>query len=289
MKERLAYTFTVLRYVHDVVAGEFLNVGVVMHVTEEDRLLVRTQRRIHRLRKTFPDIDLHVYGAMMESIERGFSILNEELAGTPLVRSDRDALGHAQQLLPDDESCLQWSPTGWGAAEDVNEKLDRLFRRFVDRHNGLTAPPTNQRTDDDIRRQFLTKLSDLGATIPFEQKQVCGSQDEITFGTAWKNGSWHAYEPVSLDLKTERRIKNKARRWRGHLSAVREGATDEVRLFFLVDGPRNDSLAGAYESAKVILGGSAFEPEVVDEEGVDAFAEKVSAEYQKFATANQCL
>ena len=31
MTEKQAYSYTVLRYIHDVVSGEALNVGVVMH------------------------------------------------------------------------------------------------------------------------------------------------------------------------------------------------------------------------------------------------------------------
>jgi Protein of unknown function (DUF3037) len=33
------YTYTILRYVHDVTTGEFVNVGVVMHLPREGRLL----------------------------------------------------------------------------------------------------------------------------------------------------------------------------------------------------------------------------------------------------------
>ena len=115
--------------------------------------------------------------------------------------------------------------------------------------------------------------------VPFEQKRVCGKQDEITFRTAWKNGSWHAYEPVSLDLADEQGIKDKVRRWRGHLSAVEEGARERVTLYFLVGRPRNDSLVPAYESAKEILSGSPFAPEVVDEEDTDRVVEKIKAEH----------
>jgi Protein of unknown function (DUF3037) len=31
------YTYTILRYVHDVTTGEFVNVGVVMHLPREGR------------------------------------------------------------------------------------------------------------------------------------------------------------------------------------------------------------------------------------------------------------
>ena len=57
MTEKVPYSFTILRYVHDVVAGESLNVGVVMYRSAEGGLLAKVQRSTSRLRQTFPDID----------------------------------------------------------------------------------------------------------------------------------------------------------------------------------------------------------------------------------------
>ena len=115
--------------------------------------------------------------------------------------------------------------------------------------------------------------------VRFEQKRVCSNQDEITFNTASKNGSWHAYEPVSLDLADEQSIRDKVRQWRGHLSAVEKGAPERVRPFFLVGRPGNDSLVPAHESAKEILAGSPFAPRVVDEEDTDRSVERIKQEH----------
>lgn len=115
--------------------------------------------------------------------------------------------------------------------------------------------------------------------VPFEAKRMSGDHDEITFSTAWKNGSWHAYEPLPLDLADEQGIQDKARRWRGHLSAVNEGVSEEVRLHFLVGRPRSDSLVPAYMDAKAILSGAPFTPEVVDEEKTDELARAIKDEY----------
>lgn len=279
MNDQVPYSFTILRYVHDVVAGEFLNVGVVIHAPTGGGLLVRTQRLIGRLRKTFPDIDLHAFREMMSSIENGISGLSEQLASAPLVGSSLDVRKQALEVLPHDDSAYQWSPSGWGVTADVAKTMETLFARYVTRHDKEPVSEGPRRTEADIRRTFTKRLKDLGADVPFESKLVRGMQDEITFGTAWKNGRWHAYEPVSLDLANEQGIKDKVRRWRGHLSAVQEGASADVRLHFLVGRPRDASLSAAYESAKAILGGSAFDPEVVDEEEARALAERVRVEF----------
>ena len=44
MIERTNYTFTVLRYVHDITTGEFVNVGVVLHAPKAKFLRAKTLR-----------------------------------------------------------------------------------------------------------------------------------------------------------------------------------------------------------------------------------------------------
>ena len=44
------YTYTILRYVRDVTTGEFVNVGVVMHLPREGRLLAMARTTIGRMR-----------------------------------------------------------------------------------------------------------------------------------------------------------------------------------------------------------------------------------------------
>ena len=101
------------------------------------------------------------------------------------------------------------------------------------------------------------------------------------FEKAWKNGRWHAYEPVSFDLADADGIKDKARRWRGHLSPVADGNGEEIdlHLHFVVGRPQNRSLLSAYSSAKQILHGAQFAVEVVDENEVDAFVDALEDEY----------
>ena len=48
MSKKFPYTYTILRYVHDVMTGEFINVGVVMHVPSQRQLLARTRTTIGR-------------------------------------------------------------------------------------------------------------------------------------------------------------------------------------------------------------------------------------------------
>ena len=67
------------------------------------------------------------------------------------------------------------------------------------------------------------------------------------------------------------RIMSKARRWRGHIEAVADGAEERIDLHFVLGRPKNSALVCANESAKAILAHAPFATEIVDENDIDDF------------------
>lgn len=147
MTEKQAYSYTVLRYVHDVVSGEALNVGVVMHAPASSFLEVRTRGTMGRLKQTFPDLDREAFANAMQAVRRGFATLAKHAHKMPLFDVHADARAHAVKVLPDDDSALQWSPTGTGVTTDPARTLDRLYERYVTRYD---STPVRRRSDDDV-------------------------------------------------------------------------------------------------------------------------------------------
>lgn len=278
--ERQVYSFTVLRYVHDVVAREFLNVGIVMYVPASRELRVRTQKSIKRLSRAFPDIEASAFRSAMRAIDRGITRLSEEASLLLASGTQPDARRHAVRVLPEDDSPLQWSRSGGGLTKDVDATLDRLFERFVTQHEVTSTTSTGRLTDKALWGQVRTKLAARDLNVQFRQKVLKGEIDSIQFENAWKNGSWHAYQTLSLDLASDDAVKQKARRWRGHLAAVREGCDEELHLHFLLGTPRHQLLAAAYEDAKRIVQGSPFADQVMDETQVDEFVDSIEREYR---------
>lgn len=104
---------------------------------------------------------------------------------------------------------------------------------------------------------------------------MVGKQDRIVFERAWRNGRWHACEPVSLDMASAESIMTKARRWRGHLAAVADGTSERIDLHFVLGRPQNGALMGAYETAKAILTHAPFATEVVEEKDIDVLVASI--------------
>ena len=54
MKNQYSYTYSVLRYVHDVTSGEFVNVGVALYAPKARYLGALCRTTYSRLNKVFP-------------------------------------------------------------------------------------------------------------------------------------------------------------------------------------------------------------------------------------------
>lgn len=275
MKDGRSYTYTVLRYVHDVVTGEFVNVGVILHVPALGLLDVRVRTSMGRLRGVFPDLDREAFSRTMRAVERSVRKLATSLKHEGMLKSDGDAVAMANRALPRDDSSLQWSaPAGSGLTNDATKTMDRLFDRFVAKYDTRSH---RRRTDDDVWRPVRQRLEERNLGSVLHEKTLVGGVDEIVFKHAWKNGVWHVYEPLSFDLADAEHIKTKAREWAGHILAVAD-APEQFRLHFIVASPGRPELRSAYASALAILGKAPVQPEILDASNVDDIVDRIEDE-----------
>jgi Protein of unknown function (DUF3037) len=134
---RLPYSYVLLRYVHDVVRGEFANVGVVLFAPDSHFLRGRFVSDFRRLRAMFGELDEAHLSAMAQHLDETFAKFHP---GRDAPKRDISQL--VQQVLPADDSSLQWSPAGGGVTNDATDKLNHLFQRFVQQHcEPVTALP----------------------------------------------------------------------------------------------------------------------------------------------------
>ncbi|MCJ2107007.1 DUF3037 domain-containing protein [Methylobacterium sp. E-041] len=275
MTERTPYSYTVLRYIHDVMTGEFINVGVVLYVPAQQRLLHKIRATLGRTKNVFPDLDAHAFKAVMASAHRCVARVTSDFQRGDLFEGERTALSLAYKAVPLDNSSLQWSPLCVGTTDDPAKALDRIYTRQVARYDGRPHP---RRTDEEVWRPVRDLIAERKIPVTLEEKVVSGATDTIKFQHAWKNGSWHAYTPLSLDLADAEGIKDKARKWRGHLSAVADGATVDIKLHFVVGAPQNDELKPAYRAAVDILRKAPFSPQIFEDGQIDQLVSQIEDE-----------
>ena len=274
MTMKQPYSYTVLRYVHDVMTGEFVNVGVVLHAPEANFLGAKIRTTIGRIKDAFPDLDASAFRSAVRRVRAATDRAAREQLASGMFSGGGNAAVFAASVLPRDDSSLQWSQMGSGLAADPQAALDRLYDRMVARYDTKQKP---RRTEEDVWRPVRQKLEERDLANCLQEKIIHGGRDDIVFSHAWKNGIWHCYEPVSLDLSEADGIKDKARRWLGHLSAVREGA-EAFKTYFVVGAPRDPALEPAYRKALDILQAGPTDVQVYEEGDVDQLVAVIEAE-----------
>lgn len=282
---RRPYSYSVLRYIHDVVTGEFVNVGLVFLApgTGNTRPIVRFEfkDKIQRLRSLFPDVDRSAFANAIHAVNRAARTVAKDIECDSLF-FEGNARAIAIRMLPHDGSSLQWSEIGSGLAKDVDKEFRRISERMLSHYDKRSEV---KRSDDDVWRPVRAAIIERKIGIEFERKVVRGELDTIEFTHSWKNGKIHAYEPLSFDLADADNIKNKARRWVGHLSAVGVGAHDEFKAHFIVGKPTDPQLLDSYAAAVKILRSANGSPEVYEEEQISDLVDRLEDSYRRHVNA----
>ena len=278
MSASIKYSYTVLRYVHDTMTNEFVNVGVALHAPDVGYLNAICRTTYRRVSAAFPGLKGEHFRVVMRHIQARFEQMGERLPTTSNSSSDQTLLDIARGVLPADDSSFQWGPVGVGLAADPSQKLESLFNRMVMRYD--EQPPTRvRRTDDDVWRNFKRDLEQRRLLRFFEPKTIAVQDDEVRFEHAWKNGVWHCVEPVSFDMAAAETIKDKAHKLLGQIASVHE-TPDHFRLYMLVARPDDDALMPAYASALSILQKMPCHKEIIQEDDHASLADRLASEIE---------
>lgn len=271
------YSYVVLKYVHDTTSAEFVNVGVLIYCPQERYAKAKCRNTAGRITNVFPGADAKMFRSIMRAMQHQIDEVAERMANDlPLVELPKTVSDLALKILPKDDSSLQWSAPGSGVAENLNEALESLFERHVSRYDEKTEGIV--RGDDAVWTKFRRALEARQVLAKFGKKTISCKDDEIEFEHAWKNGVWHCLEPISLDLRSADRIKDKAHRWLGQVVSV-EDSRDEFKLYLLLGAPKAEELRPAFEQARSILERKlAPKHEVFTEDQAEQFGDRIARE-----------
>lgn len=272
---KTAYSYVTLRYVHDVVTGEFANIGVVVYAPGQQCLKARFTTSYERLNAIFLKVDHAHYRAMVRYLSNRFAEMAEEIKGA-LGLAPISGVGElARRVLPPDDSSLQWSEPGSGLSANLDQTLQELYARLVERY--VRTAEQQSRSDEEIARPFKARLDKRLVAAKVAEKQITAKDYDYRFQFAWKNSIWHLYEPVSFDLVDPNSIVEKANKWLGRGVALQD-ANEQFKLYFLLGEPRTAGTKMAFEHAQHLLQKIPGEKELVRENQLDAFAESVATQ-----------
>jgi len=272
------YTYTVLRYVHDIATGEFINVGVALFAPEVPYASAICRETADRLTKAFPGMDGDTFKKLMRHIQSRLEELGEQICNDlPLEAMPKSVLEFAHRVLPADDSSLQWSPVGSGLTPNPSLTLEALYDRMVRMYDVKSAQ--ENRSDEDVWRKYRQALEPRRIIRHLQPKQIAVDDDQVDFQYACKNGVWHCLEPISFDLLRADSIQEKAHRWLGQITSIQDSA-DEFKLYLLLGEPQQEDLRRAFERAVSILNKLPVPKEIIRESDAELFSETFAREMQ---------
>lgn len=278
---KTTFTFTVLRYVHDVSTGEFVNMGVALYAPEAGYVSALCNPRRGRLSRVFLDVNGDHVRSLMRFIQARFEEFGLKLTGElPLDGKPKSVMEIAASILPPDDSSLQWSEPGGGITEDPAATLEQLYNRLVQRYD--QKAPVVSRSEADVWRVYRKELEDKQVLARLQTKLIVAKDDEYEFEHAWKNGAWRCYEPISFDLEKSDSLVDKANRWLGRATNLRE-AKEDFTLHVLLGEPQLEKLKQPFAKALNILHKMPVKHEFIREAEAGAFSVALADEMKRHA------
>ena len=272
---KVTYKFSVLRYIHDPVTQEFVNIGIALYSEQLRYLDAMCEVNYARISRMFTKIDGYRFRQSTRYIQDQINKMGEELENGLPFESKLPMEKLLAAVLPPDDSAFQFSPPGAGVSSDTGKELKDLFERLVERY----AQPfeTSRRDDEEVWKVYREPLEQRLITPRLSPKRIVAPNYDYEFLHSWKNGFWHVYEPVSFDLIEPTSIVEKANRWLGRATSLSE-SKEKFKIHVLLGEPHETNLRSAFTKAQNILHKMPGNPEFIRESEAESFAEDLARE-----------
>ena len=196
MRHRLACEFALVRYVPDVVKGEFANIGVVLREAGGDRRVqVRFTRDWARVRCMDADADVGLLEALEAEIAEKLRVEGADTP-KPLLELLGDTLSNSVQMT-------EMRAT---LAESLPAEMEQLLGMYVE---PLKAPTLRRKVSgrvaivaqmrDEFERAGVWRL--MRKRIAAAQYTQAG--DPLKIDCGYRNGKVRMFQAVSLDTDAE--------------------------------------------------------------------------------------
>jgi hypothetical protein len=271
------YTFCLIRYVHDPIAAESLNVGVLLFAPTASFLDVRLEYRYERFSSTFARFDGERFKQVLGYFNRAVDEARESLAPLSLFVAEAPkfttAPDIARRIWTDPGVSFRVSEPMGGVGEDLPGTLNELFDRFVT--SQYERQQTEHLTDDQVWTRYKSKLASE-VTRSLRPKKFETPDYTLEFDHAFQNKHWHVLQPVSMDYSKAALIQDKAAKWLGAAINLKESPeAAKGTFYFLLHPPELQKHRDAYVRSKNILHKIPLKHEIYEEDEAQSLSEEL--------------
>jgi hypothetical protein len=270
------YTYTVVQYIHDPGAGETMNIGVLLFAPGQHYLKAEFCHTYERLSKAFVDFDGEHFKRAIRRFEHSISRLAERWTTGMFAEADApaDVETVAKTLWPDPEMSFRYGETLTGITENLDETLASIYYRMVT--SQYEKNRTERRSDDEVWASYNKVFMRSSINHALQEHTFVTDAFEVKFEHSFKNGSWHALQPLSLDYADSKGIQTKVTKWLG-TAVVLEGNPDLDTLYLLLGPPISPAYQEAYQKAKILLSKRLkVKHRIIEERDAETFATELA-------------
>jgi hypothetical protein len=278
------FTYSLLRYVHSVSAGEALNVGILFIFPEQQRVQFLYPTKLSRLSRSyhgFPDFlvkaNLKGISQKAQRITKQWNLFYDEIISQPDLFVSRE-------FLLEDATALQFSEFRTGILDEYDaygEIIEMYYKLYFSNYDEQSVKRTLH-NEEYIRKKLDAIIKREKKIQQYIQKDVkieANNGLSLMFDYCWQNHQQHLIKPLSFDLEKLDVIQEKSAKIFGYLALLEQTAKDENYKFdLLVTRPTNPNLYKAYDNALKILELIPTDKEIVEEDKFVAYTEKIRDE-----------
>lgn len=278
------FTYCILNYVHSQLLDEKLNVGILFHFKNSNEIIFKRPKSFKRLKELYPnDFAEWQLKTYLNAIEEKVFQLNSKHYN--LFSESKFEKLISEEVLKKDATALKFSDlkTGVVYAENYDTIINDYFRLFFSNY-----------PDEDFKREihneeylstnFKRKLFSKSANYQnlIKRDVIISSPDtDVKFEYEWRNGVDNYVKTIGLDLEDVNYLNEKAILIHGQLSFIADIVKEKKgKIDLIVSRPvkKDRKYSQAYDKALVIINKAKIDKEIIEEEQIDKYVDKVAKE-----------
>lgn len=271
---KFAYTYCLVKYVHNPAAGEMLNIGVLLFSEEVKQIVGKFEIHFDRLSSAFANFDGDHYRFVIKNLEYSISKLNERFKPSLFQREFEDIKGIFRSLVPDLGLSIQFGNVLAGITNNLEEEAEHIFTRLIT--SQTPQKEKKSRSDEEVWTVFNKPLAKREAAKYIQPKTFVSGENNWKFNHTFKNEKWHILEPTTMDYAQAETMQIKAAKLVGEMTILEENK-DIKKIYVLLGAPRIEALRGSYIKAKNLLNKIPIDKEIIEENEAEHFAEEITS------------
>jgi len=248
--------YALVRFLPYPEAGEFVNVGVVVHSPTSgffDYRMMPTNAT-KRVRGFFPELELNLYKEALKNCEAELTRMRQEIgiAGAAAEQMAFDprgvGLGLFRELIRPRETVIRFSGAGTARTEQPVTLLRELFLRYVRR---MFAPKEYQ--ESMMQERVSKTLKQHQLITLFREGKVGNDEYHVRFPFIHRSvsGVFSVIKPINLGQEDSTRIYEHGEMWLNRIRRLRKLSQAPDRMLFPVHSVQTKGTKQAMAASEI--------------------------------------